>query len=103
SRIHVDDIVAVLRASMKAPNPGAIYNVCDDDPAPPGDVIAYACSLLGMPAPAPVPIEAARLSSMARSFYDDNKRVRNRRIKDELGVELRYPDYRVGLKALLDG
>lgn len=101
SRVHVDDIVAVLRASMARSNPGAAYNVCDDHPAPPEEVIAYACELLGVPPPPPVPFEQAALSPMARSFYDDNKRVRNDRIKTELGVRLRYPDYRAGLTALL--
>ena len=88
---------------MLRPNPGAIYNVCDDDPAPPQDVIAYACALLGVAAPPEIPFsEAARdMSVMARSFYDDNKRVANRRIQDELGVKFAYPDYRTGLKALL--
>jgi nucleoside-diphosphate-sugar epimerase len=103
SRIHVDDIVAVLEASIMKPNPGAAYNVCDDDPAPPQDVIAYACALLGVEAPPAIPYEQAapHMSDMARSFYADSKRVINRRIKDELGVRLAYPDYRMGLKALM--
>lgn len=101
SRIHVEDLVAVLRASMTRPDPGRIYNVCDDDPAPPGTVVAFAAALLGMPPPPAVPIEAAGLSPLARSFYADNKRVANRRIKDELGVRLRYPSYRDGLAALV--
>ncbi len=101
SRVHVDDIVAVLRASIAKPNPGAAYNVCDDNPAPPEEVIRYACELLGVTPPPLVPFERADLSPMARSFYDDNKRVRNERIKTELGVTLRYPDYRAGLNALL--
>jgi nucleoside-diphosphate-sugar epimerase len=101
SRIHVADIVATLRASMARPDPGAAYNVCDDDPAPPEAVIAYACTLLGVAPPPLVPFDAAELTPMARSFYDDNKRVSNRRIKEELGVRLRYPSYREGLKALL--
>ena len=101
SRIHVTDIVQVLRASMARPNPGAVYNVCDDDPAPPWEVIEYAADLLGMPPPPAVPFEQALLSDMARSFYDDNKRVRNERIKQELGVQLMYPSYRAGLQALL--
>ncbi len=100
SRIHVADIVQVLRASMARPDPGAVYNVCDDDPAPPEAVIAYACRLLGLPPPPLVPFAEAALSPMARSFYDDNKRVANRRIKEELGVRLRYPGYRDGLDAL---
>jgi len=103
SRIHVEDIATVLMASMAQPNPGAIYNVCDDEPAPPQDVIAYAAALLGIDAPPEVPYdEAAKtMSAMAKSFYDDNRKVANRRIKDELGVTLAYPDYRAGLKALL--
>jgi nucleoside-diphosphate-sugar epimerase len=101
SRIHVDDIVTILIASMARPNPGAAYNVCDDDPAPPAEVITYACHLLGVTPPPEVPYETADLSPMARSFYDDNKRCRNDRIKQELGVSLSYPDYRRGLGALL--
>lgn len=101
SRIHVADIVAALRASMARPAPGAVYNVCDDDPAPPEAVIAFACKLLGVAPPPLVPFDQAALSPMARSFYDDNKRVSNRRIKEELGVRLRYPSYKDGLKALL--
>jgi nucleoside-diphosphate-sugar epimerase len=101
SRIHVADIVQVLCASLAQPNPGAVYNVCDDDPAPPWEVIEYAAELLGVPPPPAVPFEQAQLSDMARSFYDDNKRVRNERIKRELGVRLKYPSYRDGLRAVL--
>jgi nucleoside-diphosphate-sugar epimerase len=101
SRIHVDDIVTVLRASMARPNPRAIYNVCDDDPASPQDVVTYAAELLGMAPPPLVPFAEAELTPMARSFYDDSKRVRNDRIKRELGVAFAYPDYRNGLRALL--
>jgi nucleoside-diphosphate-sugar epimerase len=101
SRIHVADIVQTLEASIARPHPGAAYNVCDDDPAPPADVIAFAAALLNMPAPPEVPFEQAELSPMARSFYDDNKRVSNSRIKRELGVALRHPSYRVGLPAIL--
>ncbi|MEK9660571.1 MAG: SDR family oxidoreductase [Alphaproteobacteria bacterium] len=101
SRVHVDDIAAVLEASIVRPNPGAAYNVCDDDPAPPQDVIAHACDLLGVAAPPETPFDDAELSDMARSFYAENKRVSNGRIKDELGVRLAYPDYRAGLAALL--
>jgi nucleoside-diphosphate-sugar epimerase len=101
-RIHVDDIVQVLRASMARANPGAIYNVADDEPAPPQDVVAFACMLLGAPPPPEVPFETADLSPMARSFYGDSRRIDNRRIKEELGVRLRYPSYREGLRALLD-
>lgn len=101
SRIHVDDIAQVLAASIARPDPGAIYNVCDDDPAPPQDVIAEAARLLGLPVPPEVAFEDADLSPMARSFYAESKRVRNDRIKRELGVQLRYPTYREGLTALL--
>jgi nucleoside-diphosphate-sugar epimerase len=101
SRIHVEDIVAVLRASIERPRAGAVYNLCDDNPAPPEEVIRYACELLGVPPPPLVPFEQAELSPMARSFYDDNTRVRNALIKTELGVRLRFPDYRVGHQALL--
>lgn len=101
SRIHVEDIAQVLEASIKRPDPGAAYNVCDDDPAPPQDVIGYAAELLGLPMPPAVNFEKADMSPMARSFYAESKRVDNSRIKDELGVELIYPDYRAGLAALL--
>ncbi|MDJ0934068.1 MAG: SDR family oxidoreductase [Kiloniellales bacterium] len=101
SRIHVEDIARVLEASLGAPNPGRAYNLCDDDPAPPEAVIAHACELLGVDPPPLVPFGAAELSDMARSFYRDNKRVSNARIKAELGVSLAYPDYKTGLKALL--
>jgi nucleoside-diphosphate-sugar epimerase len=100
SRIHVDDIVGVLRASMARPDPGRIYNVADDEPAPPQDVVAFAANLLGRPVPPEVAFEEAELSPMARSFYNESKRVSNRRIKQELGCELRYPTYREGLTAL---
>ncbi|WP_372804080.1 SDR family oxidoreductase [Loktanella salsilacus] len=102
SRTHVDDIAQVLAASIARPNPGAIYNVCDDDPAPPQDVIAYAAQLLGLPVPEAVPFENAELTPMARSFYAESKKVRNDRIKDDLGVKLLFPDYRSGLQSLLD-
>ncbi len=101
SRTHVADIARVLAASIARPNPGAAYNVCDDDPAPPEDVIAYAAELLGVPVPEAEDFATADMTPMARSFYAESKKVRNDRIKDELGVELLYPDYRSGLKALL--
>ena len=100
SRIHVDDIVATLKASIARPSPGAIYNVCDDEPESPAIVTEYACRLLGVAAPRPAALEEAGLSAMAASFYADNKRVSNRKIKEELGVRLRYPSYREGLSAL---
>lgn len=100
SRIHVEDIVQVLEASMARPNPGAAYNVCDDEAAPPQDVIVEASRLLGLDPPPEIPFETASLSPMARSFYEELKRVSNRRIKEELGVRLAYPTYREGLAAL---
>ena len=101
SRTHVADIAQVLAASIARPNPGAIYNVCDDDPAPPEDVIGYAAELLGLPLPPAQDFATAEMTPMARSFYAESKKVRNDRIKDELGVRLIYPDYRRGLQALL--
>ena len=101
SRIHVEDIAQVLEASMQHPRPGTAYNLCDDDPAPPQDVILHAATLLGVDAPPELPFEEADLSPMARSFYAESKRVRNDRIKSDLGVALKYPDYRSGLAAIL--
>jgi len=103
SRIHADDIANVIRASMANPNPGAVYNVCDDEPTSPADVTAFACELLGVAPPPAVPFEEARvtMSAMALSFWRDNRRVSNRRIREELGVVLKYPSYREGLRAVL--
>lgn len=101
SRIHVDDIAQVLAASVARPDPGAVYNLCDDDPAPPQDVIAEAARLLRLPVPPAVGFAEAEMTPMARSFYAESKKVRNDRIKTELGVVLRYPTYREGLAALL--
>jgi len=102
SRIHVDDIAQVLAASIAQPNPGAIYNVCDDVPVPPQDVLSYAAELLGLSMPPEVPFEEAAMTPMALSFYSENKRVRNALIKQDLGVQLMYPDYRTGLKAVFE-
>ncbi len=102
SRVHVQDIAQVLAASIARPLPGAVYNVCDDDPAPPEDVLSFAAHLLGLPEPPAIAFDEAAMTPMARSFYAESKRVRNDRIKTELGVKLRYPDYRAGLRALLD-
>ena len=100
-RIHVEDIARILEASLAKPHPGRVYNVCDDEAAPPGEVIAHACRLLGREPPPAIPFESAELGEMARSFYRDNKRVSNARVKEELGVRLAYPNYRAGLEALL--
>ncbi len=101
-RTHVDDIVQVLKASIARPNPGAIYNVVDDEPAPPQDVIAFAAKLLGVEPPPEVPFEDADLSEAARSFYADNRKVANARIRNELGVDLKHPNYRDGLRSILE-
>ena len=102
SRIHVDDIAQVVAASIVQPRPGAIYNLCDDDPAPPQDVLAYAARLLNMPLPPAVDFEIAEMTSMARSFYAENKRVRNDLIKSELSISLKHPSYKEGLQSLLE-
>lgn len=101
SRIHVEDIAGVLAASIAKPNPGRAYNVCDDEPCPPQEVVAYAANLLGLPLPPEIPFEETELSPMAKSFYADSKRVSNRRIKTELGYRLIHPNYRDGLRVLL--
>ncbi len=101
SRIHVDDIAQVLAASIARPNPGRAYNLCDDDPAPPEDVIAYAAHLLGLPVPPAEDFATAEMTPMARSFYAESKKVRNDRIKSELEVRLIHPDYKSGLSSLL--
>src|SRR5262249_7298306 len=95
------DLARVLVASIGQPRPGAVYNVCDDDPAPPQAVVAHAARLLGVPPPPPVPFEAGGRSPSARSFFGGHQRVSHRPIKTELGVRLRYPDFRAGLAAIL--
>ena len=91
-----------LPGSLRAAGPGAVYNVCDDEPAAPAAVVAHAAALLGLPPPPLVPLAAAGLSPLGLSFYDDNKRVGNTLIKRELGIAWRYPDYRTGLAAILE-
>jgi nucleoside-diphosphate-sugar epimerase len=103
NRIHVEDIAQTVAAAILQERPGGgvrLFNITDDEPAPPQDVVLYAAELLGAPPPPEIPFDGADLSPMARSFYSDNKRVRNGKIKRELGVELRYPSYREGLQAL---
>ncbi len=100
NRIHVDDIAAIVEAAFDR-RAGGIFNGADDEPAPPQDVIAYAAGLLGVPAPPEVPFEEAGLTPMARSFYGESKRVRNDKIRRELGVSLAYPTYHEGLAAIL--
>jgi hypothetical protein len=100
NRIHVEDIANVLDAAMQRQRATAVYNVTDNEPAPPQDVIAFAADLLRLPVPPDVPFEAAQLSPMGVSFYSENKRISNARIKAELGVQLLYPTYREGMTAL---
>ncbi len=99
NRIHVDDIVATLHAAINT-NADGIFNVCDDEPAPPQDVIEFAATLMGVPVPTATDFETADLTPMARSFYGENKRVLNRRIRQELGVRLAHPTYREGIASL---
>ena len=102
SRIHVDDIAQVLFASIKTPHLKGIYNVCDDFPAPPEDVLSYAAKLLGKDLPPKEDFLSAQMSKMARSFYAESKRVDNSKIKHNLGVEIRYPNYKSGLKSIFE-
>ena len=101
SRIHVEDVVETIISSFDKPHPGEIYNVVDDEAAPSHEVIAYACRLLGKDPPPLVPFDEANLSPMTLSFYSENKRVKNDKIKRDLGIALKYPNYRVGLEACL--
>lgn len=102
SRIHVEDIVQVLLASIRNPKGGEVYNVSDDLPAPSHEVIEHACQILGLPTPQLIPFDKADLAPITLSFYADNKRIKNDKIKNELGVRLKYPTYREGLKACYD-
>lgn len=100
NRIHVDDIAGVLLASLERPRHGAIYNVTDDEPAPPQDVVSLAAELTGLTPPPETPFESSRLSAMAASFYGENRRVSNALVKRELGYAFRYPSYREALRDL---
>jgi len=102
SRIHVEDVAAAVLKAVGRRAPGAIYNIADDLPVSSVEVVAFACALLGRPAPPVIPWDqaVATMSPMARSFYAENRRVRNDRMKAELGVALRYPTYREGLRAI---
>lgn len=102
SRAHVDDIAAAVCASLADPRAGSLFNIADDEPSPPQDVVAYACALAGVAPPPLVPFDEANLSDMARSFYADNKRVSNTLMKERLLPELAYPSYREGLRAIFE-
>lgn len=101
SRIHVDDLAGGLAASIARPRAGGIYNLCDDEPAPNSEVVAYAAHLLGQAPPPEVSLEDARLPPAAQRFYAESKRVSNARAKAELGWRPTYPTYREGLAAVL--
>lgn len=102
NRIHVEDIVQTLIASMNNPQPNSIYNLADNEAAPSHEIISYACKLLNIQPPPLIPYEEADLAPIARSFYKDNKRIKNNKIKEDLGIQLKYPNHRLGLQACLD-
>lgn len=101
NRIHVEDISRSIAACLGADAPGGVYNVTDDEPAPPQDVVTYAAELIGVAPPAEMPFDQADFSPMALSFWGQNKRVANRRLREELGVDLAFPTYREGLRGLV--
>jgi nucleoside-diphosphate-sugar epimerase len=101
NRIHVEDIAGTVEAGQNHASLSGIFNVTDDEPAPPQDVVTYAATLLGLPIPPDIPFENAPLSEMGRSFYGENKRVSNAKLISQLGYSLAYPTYREGLNALL--
>jgi len=102
NRIHVADIAQAVLAAFERGVGGRIYNVVDDLPAPPQDVVAYAAEIAGLEAPPEIPFEEADLTPMGRSFYSASKRVSNARLRDELGVALLYPTYREGIAGLAE-
>ncbi|NJC41004.1 nucleoside-diphosphate-sugar epimerase [Brevundimonas alba] len=103
NRIHVEDAVAGLFASMARPRPGAAYTLCDDEPAPADAVMEWAANRLGMPRPPEIDLDDPTVSDAMRRFYLDSKRLSNARAKAELGWRPRYPTYREGLGALISG
>lgn len=100
NRIHVDDIAGAAMAGFRNPQEAGPFNICDDEPCPPQDVVAHAATLLGVDPPPEIPFAQAVLSEMGRSFYGESKRCRNDALKRKLGYRLRYPTYREGLAAL---
>jgi len=104
SRIHVDDIVSTLAASILRPRAGATYNVCDNEPCSQPQIIEHGCQLLGQRLPPLIDFEARvkEMSPLARSFWKDRRRVSNRLIREELMVDLRFPTYREGLASLVE-
>ena len=102
NRIHVEDIAGAVAAGIEKPGAGPAFNVTDNEPAPPQDVVTYAAELLAMAPPAEIAYDEAQMTPMARSFYGENKRVSNRRVREDLGYMLRYPTYREGIRACFD-
>lgn len=102
NRIHVDDIVQALIASMNKPNPGSVYNLADDEPSASHEVIQFACNMIGVASPPLLPYDQAGVAPVVQGFYKENKRVGNQKIKSELGIELIHPDYRSGLQSCLE-
>lgn len=102
NRIHVEDIAGAVAAGMERPQIGPAFNVTDNEPAPPQDVVTYAAELMGVTPPAEIAYDEAQMTPIARSFYGENKRVSNRRIREELGYSLRYPTYREGIRACFE-
>jgi nucleoside-diphosphate-sugar epimerase len=100
NRVHVDDIAEAVRLLFPTEGLGGVWNVADEEPAPPQDVIAFAAELLGLHPPPEEPFEGAAMSEMSRSFYEDNRRIRIDKLKRELGFRPLYPTYREGLRAL---
>ena len=100
NRIHVFDIASACAALVAHDGPGEAWNITDDEPAPPQDVVVYAAAMMGVEPPPAVDFATADLSPMARSFYGENKRCANAKIKADLGLELSYPTYREGIAAL---
>lgn len=99
NRIHVEDIARVTMLAAERRLAGN-FNLADDEPCPPQDLITYAAAKMGVEPPDEVDFETAEMTPMARSFYRDNKRVSNKAIKEALGVDLLYPNYRAGLDAI---
>lgn len=103
NRVHVDDVVSGLFASMARPRPGAAYILCDDEPAPADVVMEGAARRLGLPLPLEIDLDDPSVSDAMRRFYLDSKRLSNAKAKAELGWRPRYPSWRDGLEALLVG
>jgi nucleoside-diphosphate-sugar epimerase len=101
SRIHVDDLCAALEASIARPRPGGIYNICDDAPSPPQDVITEAAALLGIEPPPETVFDAANVPAASQRFFAESKRVSNARAKAELDWRPAFVSYREGLRAIL--